>query len=216
LTIARNITVAQWDEKSQEWQIDSDLAQQHQFSVSQLLNNEVVDVEGYRLAGDDSERVVTFEEVRFQAVEISGEWQVVENHLSESEQNRILKLPQSLEDYNRTTNGKDLVNYFQRHAPEQFDSDVGVINWMAENGDFDRRFEVSVQPDESVLIEGFDLKQTDDFGNFRQIFKAQIGTDHAIDCSQCDIPNRDIDQLLNPEILSQQTQQTSQRPERSR
>jgi hypothetical protein len=213
LTIARNITVAQWDEKSQEWQIDSDLAEQHQFSVSQLLNNEVVDTEGYRLVGDDSERVVTFEEVRFQAVEISREWQVVENHLSESEQNRILKLPQSLEDYSRTTNGKDLVNYFQRHAPEQFDSDVGVINWTAENGDFDRRFEVSVQPDESVLIEGFDLKQTDDFGNSRQIFKAEIGTDHAIDCSQCDIPNRDIDQLLKQEISSQQT---SQRPERSR
>ncbi|MGB3401150.1 MAG: relaxase/mobilization nuclease domain-containing protein [Microcoleaceae cyanobacterium] len=212
LTITRNITVAQWDEKSTEWQIDSDLAEKHQFSVSQLLNNQVVDTEGYRLVGDEEERVVTFEEVRFQAIEISGEWQVTENHLTEDEQNRILKLPQSSQDYNRTKDGKDLVNYFQRHAPEQFDSDIGVINWTAENGEFDRRFEVSVQPDKSVLIEGFDLKQKDEFGNSRQIFKAEIGIDSAISCSQCDIDSRDIDQLLQQESSSRQKQQ----PERSR
>lgn len=213
ISITRNITVAQWDEESQEWQINSELAEQHQNPVTQLLNNEAVEVEGYRLVGDESQRAIAFEEVRFQATQTDDGWQIGENHLSEDEQNRILKLPQSSEDYSRTANGKDLVNYLQRHTPKKFEQDMGVINWTAENGAFDRRFEVSVQPDESVLIEGFDLKRTDDFGNSRPIFKAEIGVNRSIDCSQCDIPSRDIDRLLKQEDSSQRTEQ---QPERSR
>jgi hypothetical protein len=213
VSITRNITVAQWDEDSQEWQIPGELADEHQNSVGQLLNNEAVDVGGYKFSGDDSERVITFEQIRFRALHTDEGWQVSQNSLTEDEQNRILKLPQSEEDYTRTANGKDLVNYFQRHASEQFEEDIGVIHWTAENGLFDRRFEVSLQPDESRIVAGFDLKRTDDGGNPRQIFRASIGADHSIDCSQCDISTTDIDKLLKQEISRQPEQKPE--PERS-
>lgn len=211
VSITRNITVAWWDEESQEWQIPGELAEEHQDHVTQLLNNEAVGVEGYRLTGDESERVVTFEQVRFQATQTDQGWQVSKNHLSEDEQNRILNLPQSEEDYTRTANGKDLVNYFQRHAPEQFEEDTGVIHWTAENGTFDRRFEVSLQPDESRLVQGFDLKRTDDWGNPRQVFSASISANHSVQCSQCNIPTLDIDKLLAQKETSPQQETHQQR-----
>ncbi len=211
ISITQNVTVARWDENLQEWQLDNELADSHKDNVARLLNNQAIDVEGYHFSGDEEERTITFDVVRFRAELTNDGWQIWDNSLSSEEQSRILQLPQTESEYTRSINGKDLIDYFQRHATEQFRGDVGSIHWKADNDSFDRIFEVSKQSDKSHIVEGFDLTQTDEWGNPRQIFSASIEAEGSIQCSQCEIPTADIDNLLE-----QSSQHRENKPERER
>lgn len=215
ISITQNVTVARWDESLQEWQLKSELADSHKNNVTRLLNNQAVDVDGYQFSGDKEESTIIFGQVRFRAELTNDGWQDIDNSLSSSEQRRILQLPQSESEYAKSINSKDIIDYFQRHAREQFRFDAGSIHWTANNGSFDRIFEVSKQSDQSHLVEGFDLTQADDWGNPRKIFSASIESDASIQCSQCDIPAEDIDRLLSQE-LSQEPEVAERKKERER
>lgn len=211
ISLTQNVTVASWDDNLQEWQIDSELSESHKANVVQLLDNQAVDTEGYQFSSDEKERTVTYEQVRFRAEQTDDGWQISDNSLSSEEEYRILQLPQTEEEYAQSVNSKDLIEYFQHHAPEQFEPEVGSIHWTDTNGEFERVFEISKQPDNSYQLEGFDLKQTDEWGNPRKIFSASIEADNSVRCSQCEIPTLDVDDLL-----AQEPQYRENRPEMER
>ncbi|WP_293127252.1 relaxase/mobilization nuclease domain-containing protein [Okeania sp. SIO1I7] len=211
ISITQDITVASWDENLQEWQIDSDLSESHQANVARLLDNQAVDTEGYQFSSDEKERTITYKQVRFRAEQTDDGWQISDNSLSSEEQHRILQLPQTESEYTQNVDSKDLIDYFQRHAPEQFRTDIGSIHWTDTNGEFERVFEISKQSDLSYQLEGFDLKQTDEWGNPRKIFSASIEADNFVRCDTCEIPTSDVDDLL-----TQESQHRGNRPEMER
>ncbi|GGA45399.1 relaxase/mobilization nuclease domain-containing protein [Okeania sp. KiyG1] len=211
ISITQNVTVASWDENLQDWQADSELSEAHKANVARLLDNQAVDAEGYQFSSDEKERTITYKQVRFRAEQTDEGWQISDNSLSSEEQNRILQLPQTESEYTRNVDSKDLIDYFQRHAPEQFRTDIGSIHWTDTNGEFERVFEISKQSDLSYQLEGFDLKQTDEWGNPRKIFSASIEADNFVRCDTCEIPSSDVDDLL-----TQESQHREKRPEMER
>jgi len=206
VSITQNITLARWDEDLQEWEFDKELADLHKDNVERLLNNQAIETKGYQI----SDETIIFEQVQFRAKLTDDGWQVTDNSLSTDEQQRITRLPQSEEEYTRSVDAKDLLDYFQHRAPEQFMGDVGSIHWKSESESFDRIFEITKQSDRAV-VEGFDLTQTDDWGNPRKIFSASIDNEGSIQCSQCEIPTADIDYLL-----AQESQHREDKPEMER
>ncbi len=195
ISITKNIPLAHWDEELQEWQIEEEVADSHKENVERLLNNQALDTKGYQF----SDEIITFEQIQFRGELTDEGWQVSNNSLSLEEQKRIVQLPQSEEEYVRNIDGKDLLDYFQRHASEQFKGDVGSIHWKSESESFDRIFEITKQSDRSFFVEGFDLTQTDDLGNPRKIFSASMEGKDSIQCKHNEIPTSDIDDLLAQE-----------------
>ncbi len=206
ITITQDINLARWDEGLQNWEFSDELTDLHKDNVERLLNNQAIDTKGYRILDE----TIIFEQIQFRAELTDDGWWVTDNSLSADEQQRITRLPQSEAEYVRSVDSKDLLDYFQHRAPEQFVKDVGSIHWKSESESFDRIFEITKQSGRAV-VEGFDLAQTDDWGNPRKIFSASIDDEGSIECSQCEIPTADIDYLL-----AQESQHREDKPEMER
>lgn len=128
---------------------------------------------------------------KFEAVKLSGKWEVTTNQLSEAETKRLVSLPRDSETYRTHINGRDLVQYFQQNLPEQFLSDrQGTIQWQQINDEFGYKFTIDKAANGIQVIKGVDKS------NQSEIFSATIQADGSIWTSKSTIPTERIDSLL--------------------
>lgn len=128
---------------------------------------------------------------KFEAVKLSGKWEVTTNELSEAETKRLVSLPRDSETYKTHINGRDLVQYFQQNLPEQFLSDrQGKIQWQEINDEFGYKFTIDQAANGIQVIKGIDKS------NQSEIFSATIQADGSIWTNKSTIPTERIDSLL--------------------
>lgn len=148
---------------------------------------------------------------KFEAVKLSGKWEVTTNELSEAETKRLVSLPRDSETYRTHINGRDLVQYFQQNLPEQFLSDrQGTIQWQQINDEFGYKFTIDKAANGIQAIKGVDKS------NQSEIFSATIQADGSIWTSKSTIPTERIDSLLTREQENEQQNHPQQKTAASR
>jgi hypothetical protein len=73
---------------------------------------------------------------KFAATRTSDDWTITRNDLTQSESERLLKLPQTPEDYRGWIASKTLISELAQSFPEQFNQPLGVLTWEAENAQY--------------------------------------------------------------------------------
>lgn len=148
---------------------------------------------------------------KFEAVKLSGKWEVTTNELSEAETKRLVSLPRDSETYRTHINGRDLVQYFQQNLPEQFLSDrQGTIQWQQINDEFSYKFTIDKAANGIQAIKGVDKS------NQSEIFSATIQADGSIWTSKSTIPTERIDSLLTRGQENEQQNHPQQKTATSR
>lgn len=167
---------------------------------------------------DDSTTVSVTDEtygVKFEAVKLNSDlgeaptWVITHNDLSPAEAARIVRQPQTPDNYEKQANARELIGYFKRTAPEQFAGQEGGIVWEEKSGEFTYSFHITKQPDGGQRITGVNADQ-------ETVFATQIHPDGTIQAQQSDIPTDLINDLLTDERAQQRSCQRERNHQRTK
>jgi hypothetical protein len=126
---------------------------------------------------------------KFAATRTSDSWTITRNDLTQNESERLLKLPQTPEDYRGWIASKTLISELAQSFPEQFNQPLGVLTWEAENAQY--QMTIHLHEDDSREI-AVDRQSGDD----RQtVLTAKITSDRVTEIEQSQ---------LNPDITEYQ------------
>jgi hypothetical protein len=126
---------------------------------------------------------------KFAATRTDDGWTTTRNDLSPSEAERLLKLPQTSEEYRGWIASKTLISELAQSFPEQFNQPLGVLSWEAENAQYQMTIHLHEDHSRQILV---DRQSGDD----RQtVLAAKITPDQVTEIEHTE---------LNPDITEYQ------------
>jgi hypothetical protein len=90
---------------------------------------------------------------KFAATRTSDDWIITRNDLTQSESERLLKLPQTPEDYRGWIASKTLISELAQSFPEQFNQPLGVLTWEAENAQYQMTIHLHEDDSREIAVE---------------------------------------------------------------
>jgi hypothetical protein len=90
---------------------------------------------------------------KFAATYTSDGWTITRNDLTQSESERLLKLPQTSEDYRGWIASKTLISELAQSFPEQFNQPLGVLTWEAENAQYQMTIHLNEDDSREIAVE---------------------------------------------------------------
>jgi hypothetical protein len=90
---------------------------------------------------------------KFAATRTSDDWTITRNDLTHSESERLLKLPQTSEDYRGWIASKTLISELAQSFPEQFNQPLGVLTWEAENAQYQMTIHLHEDDSREIAVE---------------------------------------------------------------
>jgi Relaxase/Mobilisation nuclease domain len=144
---------------------------------------------------------------KFEAIKQGDQWEVISNDLRAKEAETIVKLPQSVQEYESTTQNKALVRYFQQSAPQEFSKDQGKIIWNDQQNGFSYRFDIATDQSGRKTVIGIDQRTE------KVVMKANLQSNGGIQIERAEIPKEHAQSLLHQqEAKPAESNVTSLRP----
>jgi hypothetical protein len=126
---------------------------------------------------------------KFAATRTSEGWATTRNDLSPSEAERLLKLPQTPDEYRGWIASKTLISELAQSFPEQFNQPLGVLTWEAENAQYQMTIHLHDDRTRQIAVD----RQSGD--EHDTVLTAKITPDQVTEIEQT---------KLNPEITEYQ------------
>jgi hypothetical protein len=143
---------------------------------------------------------------KFSATRTKDGWATTRNDLTQSEAERLLKLPQTPEEYRGWIASKMLISELQQSFPEQFDQTSGVLSWETENSQY--QMKIHRHPDQSRDIR---VDQQLEEGQ-KTVLSARITPDQVTEIHHSEL-NPDVTEYQAKVLRSQRTHESKNAPQ---